>query len=87
MSTIVFRVNLETVDNLTSKQPYNQYDSTVANNFRATRITWFPDILRDNRELNHGDTFTVHDANAQYLKRNFTSGEFKFLDIVTETAP
>ena len=87
MATITFRVNLDTVDKFTSKQPYNQYDSTIADNFKSTRVTWFPDFIRNNRELKNGDEFTVTDAAAEYLKNNFTSGEFKFLDIVTSVVP
>lgn len=84
MPTITFQVNLETVNSLTHKQPYN---SSEGGNFKETRVTWFPDILRNNRELKNGDEFTVSGENALYLKNNFTSGEFKFLDIIEETAP
>jgi hypothetical protein len=84
MPTITFRVNLETVNNLTHKTPYNSTEST---NFKSTRVTWFPDRLLNNRRLEHGDEFTISGLNALNLKNNYTSGEFKFLDIVTETNP
>ncbi len=81
MSTITFIVNLETVDALSCKQPYNQTEGT---NFAATRVTWLPDFILRNRELKHGVTFTATDLEALHLKNNFTSGEFKCLDIVSE---
>lgn len=81
MATIVFRVNLSTVNQLTDRQPYTGTCAAQA------RSTWFPDILRDNHSLHHGDTFTAYDMNALYLKNNFTSGTYKFLDIVSQTAP
>lgn len=87
MATITFQVNLDTVDKFTSKQPYNQYDSTIADNFKSTRVTWFPDFIRNNRELKNGSQFTVEGSAAKYLKDNFTTGEFKFLDVITETVP
>lgn len=82
MPTIVFRVNLETLQSHGFSQPYT---STEATNFKSTRVTWFPDILRNNRELKHGDEFTVDGTKALYLKNNYTSGDYKFLDIVSET--
>lgn len=84
MPTITFRVNLEAVNNLSDKQPYNQSEGT---NFKETRNTWFPDILLNNRKLKHDAEFTLSGENAMYLKNNFTSGVFKFLDIVSETSP
>lgn len=83
MPTITFRVNLSTVNELSHKPPYNQ---TEAANFKLTRLTWFPDILRNNRELKHDVEFEVSGVNALYLKNNFTTGEFKFLDVVSEEA-
>lgn len=81
MATIVFRVNLETVNELTHKPPYNQTEGV---NFKNTRVTWFPNNLRNNREIKHGVEFTAYDEEAIYLKNNFTSGTYKFLDIVSE---
>jgi len=81
MATITFQVNLSTVNEFSDKPPYNQTDGA---NFKLTRLTWFPDILRNNRELKHGSQFTLDGLNGLYLKNNFTSGAFKFLDIVSE---
>lgn len=83
MATIVFSVNLETVQELSHRPPYNV--STEGGNFKNTRVTWFPDMTIRNRELKHGDEFTETGLKAQYLKDNFTSGTYKFLDIVSET--
>lgn len=87
MSTIVFRVNLETVNKFANKQPYNQYDSTISDEFRETRVTWFPNILRNNNKLTHGDEFTLSGVQALYMRDNFTSGDFKFLDVVSTSTP
>lgn len=79
---ITFRVNLETVNRYASKQPYT---SEEADNFADTRSTWFPDLIRRNRKLQDGDTFEESGMRAIYLRDNFTSGEFKFLDEVSGT--
>lgn len=84
MPTITFRVNLETVNNLRHKPPYN---STEATNFSSTRVTWFPNHLLDNRRLAHGTEFTVDGLQAIQLRDNYTTGDFKFLDVVSETNP
>lgn len=68
---MIFQVSLETVSNLSSKQPYNQ---TEGANFKLTRSTWFPDFLRDNRELKDGDQITATGTQALYLLNNFTQG-------------
>lgn len=80
---MIFQVNLTTVDNLSDRQPYNQTEGT---NFVNTRSTWFPDFLRDNHALKHGDRITVSGKSALYLLNNFTSGQFKFLDYVSGTS-
>ena len=87
MATITFRVSLATVNQLSHKQPFHGssmagHEGTEGANFQLTRVTWFPDFLRRNHELKHGDEFTVSDMEANYLRDNFTSGEFNFLDIV-----
>jgi hypothetical protein len=86
MATIVFQVDLTTVNNFASKQPYNQYDSGINGNFKSTRVTWFPDQNLNNREKHNGDTFTVTGANAYYLLNNFCSGTFKFLNAISVSA-
>lgn len=82
---IVFQVNLSTVNRDASKQPYDFIGQDYTN-LPSTRITWFPGFLLDNRELRHGDTFTVSGKQAVYLNTNFTSGTYKFLDVVSGTA-
>lgn len=76
---ITFQVNLSTVNEQASKTPYN---STEGPNFKYTRSTWFPDFLRNNRALKHGDTFDVAGIKAIYLRDNYTTGTFKFLDVI-----
>ncbi len=85
MPTITFQVNLETCNRYNHRQPCDL--TTEADNFSSTRNTWFPDILKDNRELKHGDEFTLSGTNALYMKNNYTIGEFKFLDIILEVSP
>lgn len=82
MPTITFRVNLENPKYLSFSQPYTQAE---ADNFKTTRVAYFPDLLANNRELKHGVEFTVDGLRALHLKNNFTSGEFKFLDIVSQS--
>lgn len=82
MPKIVFKVNLDTVNKFKDRQPYNL---ATEDYHTRTRVTWFPDILRNNRELKDDKEFTVEGANALYLKNNYTTGEFKFLDVVSET--
>lgn len=84
---ITFRVNLETVNRTTHRTPYDIINqATLSDNFKSTRITWFPGLLRDNRELRHGDTFTESGKKAIYLRDNITSGAFAFLEVVSGTA-
>ena len=82
MPTIAFWVNLENPEHLSFSQPYTQDESA---NFKATRVAYFPDFLRNNRQLKHGTQFTVSGQEAMYLKNNFSTGEFKFLDIVSQS--
>lgn len=80
---ITFQVNLQTVKEISSRNPYTSDLSTA---FSNSRSTWFPDVVLGNRKLEHGDTFEVSGPNAVYLRTNFTSGDFKFLDVVSGTA-
>lgn len=78
MPTITFQVNLSNRADWS-----NPFTLAEADNFKNTKVTWFPDFLRNNRELKHGDEITVSGRQAIYLRDNFTSGEFKFLDVVS----
>lgn len=80
---MTFQVNLATVNLLSSKQPYG---SDTGTNFPLTRSTWFPNSLLNNRALQHGDQFTASGMDAIYLKNNYTTGVYKFLDYVSGTA-
>ena len=82
---ITFRINLETTNLLSTKGPYSSNDPQ-GNYFKWTRSTWFPDILRDNHELKHGNTIVVSGEQALYLMNNYTTGTYKFLDYVSGTA-
>lgn len=68
---ITFQVNLATTNVLTSKNPYSSNDPQ-GSNFASTRSTWFPDFLRDNHNLKHGDTLVVSGQQALYLLNNCT---------------
>lgn len=80
MPTITFRVNLETLNKLNSKQPWN---STEGTNFPSTRSTWWPNQLLNNRANIQGDLLTLTGVEALYYYSNFTTGEYAFLDVVT----
>ena len=82
---ITFSVNLSTVNVLHSKGPYSSND-LLGSNFAATRSTFFPDLLINNRVAKHGDTFTESGMKALYLYNNYTSGTYKFLDYVSGSA-
>jgi hypothetical protein len=83
---ITFQVNLETTNVLGTKGPYSSNDPQ-GSYFKFTRSTWFPDFLRDNHYLRHGNLLVVgptyvNDVNvgfgtaeqALYLLNNFTFG-------------
>jgi hypothetical protein len=82
MPTIVFEVNLE-VDRQSVNVPVAT--SAEADNLRTTRSTWFPDIQNDNRQLKHGDQFTVTGKRAMHLKNNFTTGDDALLKVISQT--
>jgi hypothetical protein len=69
---ITFQVNLQTIDVLSSKNPYSSNDPQGVN-FPNTRSTWFPDFLRDNYDLKNGNQIVVSGDQALYLLNNFTS--------------
>jgi len=78
MATITFRVNLTpAVGHLSPTSKSGHTDAAI-----ASRGSWFPNDILNNRGLSHGDEFTVSGVEAYYLRENFTSGEFKFLDVV-----
>jgi len=83
MATITFRVNLET--------PLRNEHAPVSNlrvednNFRETRDSFMPNDLLNNRELKHGDEFTVSGQRAKYLKDTYTSGDYALLTVVSES--
>jgi hypothetical protein len=80
---ITFKVNLDTVNKLNWRQPYNL--TTEGDNFKTTRSTWLPDFIRDNRILHNGDTIVVSGMPALYLKNNYTTGDFGILTVVSGT--
>ena len=83
MATIVFSVNLATPLRDSHAPPSNL--RAEGNNFENTRSSWMPNDLKNNRQLEHGDTFTVSGARAQYLKDTYTTGDYPLLTIVSET--
>lgn len=82
MPTITFSVDLETPLR-NSHAPVSDL-RTESDNFKNTRISWFPNNLLGNRTLAHGATFTVSGKEAVYLKDNFTTGDYAFLSVVSE---
>ena len=79
--TITFQVNLQNPNALSWSQPYT---TSEAANFPLTNSTWFPDFLRNNHDLKHGNQFTVSGIQAINLKNNFTTGTYAFLTIVSQ---
>lgn len=77
--SVVFRVNLETVNRQghlvpSNTQPIGNETVAEANNFKNTRSTWAPAMLLGNRVLKHGDTFTASGSQAKYLKDLYVKG-------------
>ena len=85
MPTIVFEVNLETVNLFEHKPPFNR--DTEGAGVLLGGTTWFQNRLINNRQLKHGDQFTATGLNAVHLQNNYTSGEFKFLDVISINTP
>lgn len=88
--TIVFEVNLETVDRVSTLVPEMYQSSpdrgrTDADNQKTLRSTWIPGLNRGNHELKHGDQFTVQGMQAYYLKTTYTTGSNPILKIISET--
>lgn len=81
MPTITFRINLQTIRETNNKPPYN-FSRESAGMF-LSRSAWFPNHLLNDIKLEHGEEFTRNGNEALYLLNLFTSGDFKFLDIVS----
>lgn len=97
MKTIVFRVNLSTMNRQGFLQPNRitlDGNETIseADNIDATRTIYIPGLLRTNIQgigpkgfLHHGDTFTATDSQAMYLKKTYVLGNVDdVLQIVSE---
>ena len=82
MPTITFQLNLETPLR-ESHAPVNNLRGE-SDHLKSTRVSWLPDLLRNNRELKDGDQFTVKGEQAQYLKDNYTTGDYAPLTVVSE---
>ena len=89
---MTFTVNLATTNVLSSRNPYSSND-LQGSNFAATRSTFFPDLLNDNRIQKDGDTIVVSGRFALYLKNNFSdqattaaARTYSFLTYVSGTA-
>jgi len=52
------------------------------NFFRGTRSTWLPNELLNNRQLHHGDTFTVTGFEAVYFRNLINNGILQNFEIV-----
>lgn len=83
MATIVFEINLETVNRYSASLPHAPTDSI--DNMRETRSTWLPNLKNNNMVLKHGDQFTVSGIYAKYLEDNFTTGEGAVLKVISKT--
>lgn len=67
---MIFEVDLETLNRHSHVLPNVSTDAL--DNFRNTRVTWFPNRLLGNYKLKHGDTITVEGLSAVYLRDNFS---------------
>lgn len=87
---VVFRVDLSTIDQYSNLVP-DQYQSspdrgrTETAAQANTRVTYIPGLLAaENRELRHGDQFTLYGAKAHYYRVEVRKGNFPMLKIVSE---
>lgn len=100
--TYTFRVNLLLLSNeavgpntnslSTGVLSPDQYQTSpdygrIENSNRVNTLSsWFPDLLRGNRQLKHGDTFEESGLKALYLRNMYTTGyapaDRAFLEII-----
>jgi len=101
--SITFRVNLalsssETIgpstnsDNPSMLHPTQHQNSpdngrVEESNLKNTRVTWLPSQLLNNRQLKHGDEFTVSGLKALYIRDMYASGyapsDRAFLEVIS----
>jgi hypothetical protein len=84
MPTIVFRVKLES-DVRNSTIPAAKSSSAFESESALQKSTWFPNHLRNNRQLKDDATFTVQGYEAVYLRDLINTNQINFLEIVTTT--
>jgi hypothetical protein len=103
MSTITFQVNLGlpyaaqatlSGPNTLPSGKYGSYPDVASNqsSLAAARTAWIPmNEKKDNKQMHHGDVFTVSGPTAYYLKQHYTVGgqfaspEDSVLTILKET--
>ncbi len=87
---ITFQVDLSTVDQYSYLTP-DQYQSSAdlgrinTSNQANTRVTFIPGLMvGENRELTHGQQFTLKGAKAQYYRAEIAKGNLPMLTIISE---
>ncbi len=86
---ITFQVDLSTVDQyswLTPDQYQNSADlgREYTANQANTRSTFLPGLMvGENRDLTHGQQFTLYGAKAQYYRAEIAKGNFPILTIIS----
>jgi hypothetical protein len=82
MPTIVFRMKMEP-DATSYPLPVNKDHATYQAEVARQRESWFPNHLRNNRELSDDSTFTLTGDEAVYLRNLINSGQLTFVEIVS----
>lgn len=88
---ITFQVDLSTLNQYTHLTPGQYQNSpdlgrTDTANTANTRVTYIPGLLvGENRELVHGQQFTLYGAKAHYYRQEIAKGNFPMLTIVSQS--
>lgn len=87
--TIVFEINLQTVNRFSWSLPYNTQPvgnetEAEADNFKFTRSTWIPTLnTAPNIAKKEAVQFTMYGMEAVYLKNTYTTGDDPVLRVVS----
>lgn len=82
MATIVFRMKMDP-DTMSYPLPMNKTHEVYAAELAAQRVSWLPNLLNNNYELNDNNEFTLTDDAAIHMRDLVTSGQITFVEIVS----
>lgn len=77
-----FKVNLDTLNKYSTKQPYNILE---INNYPMTRSAILRDNLGNVYYVNHDDELSFSGTQAIYMKKNYAEGEHPTLVYLSGT--